>query len=400
MIKTVKLLFFVFVILITTSVSYTRIYYVDANSPNDPGNGTFADPFRRIQHGIDAAAFSGDIVQIRPGIYSGQYNRDLNPGGKAVIIRGIDPNDPTTIGTVIIDPNFNGSGFKIISGETPDCIIEGLTIRNADSDWYQGGAIICDLASPTIRNCIIVNNKGRYGGGIGYFESDSLLLNCTIVNNHCDFSGGGIFCNDSNVTIRNCIIWQNTLDDPEHNHGPQIALEYQSIASVSYCNIEDGLQGTSAIGSTLHWLQGNIDDDPNFASFDTDAEPDTWDFRLQSQFGRWDNNTNQWITGPDTSQCIDAGDPNSNWTQELWPHGGKINIGAYGGTPQASMSNSQLGNIADLDHNDMVSTSDLTMLAGSWLTQQLLMPQDLDRNGWVNLADLAIFSKNWLWQQQ
>jgi len=399
MTKTAKLLFLVFVILITTSVTYTGIYYVDANSPNDPGNGTFADPFRRIQHGIDAAALSGDIVQIRPGLYSGQDNRDLNPGGKAVIIRGTDPNDPTTVGTVIIDPNFNGSGFKIFSDETSDCIIEGLTIRNADSDDY-GGAIICDFASPTIRNCIIVNNKGYDGGGIGYYQSDSLLLNCTIVNNHCDLNGGGVYAVLSNVTIRNCIIWQNSLDDPEYNNGPQIALESDSIASVSYCNIEDGLLGTSAIASTLNWLEGNIDNDPNFASFDTNTEPDTWDFRLQSQFGRWDNNTNQWITDADTSQCIDAGDPNSNWPQELWPHGGKINIGAYGGTPQASMSASQLGNIADLDHNDTVSTSDLTILAESWLTQRLLLPQDLDRNGWVNLADLALFSKNWLWQQQ
>ncbi|RKY05866.1 MAG: hypothetical protein DRP66_09960 [Planctomycetota bacterium] len=399
MMKTAKLLFFVFVILITTSVTYTGIHYVDANSPNDPGNGTVSDPFRRIQHGIDAAAPSGDIVQIRPGLYSGPGNRDLNPGGKAVIIRGIDPDDPTTVGTVIIDPNFNGSGFEIISGETSDCIIEGLTIRNADSG-YWGGAVICESASPTIRNCIIVNSKGRYGGGIGYYQSDALLLNCTIVNNHCDFSGGGIFIDNSNVTIRNCIIWQNRLDDPENSNGPQIALEYHSNASVSYCNTEDGLLGTSAIESTLSWLQGNIDNEPKFASFDTDAEPDTWDFRLQSQFGRWDNNTTQWITEADTSQCIDAGDPNSNWTEELWPHGGKINIGAYGGTPQASMSASQLGNIADLDHNDTVSTSDFAILAESWLTQRLLLPQDLDRNGWINLADLALFAKNWLWRQQ
>ena len=398
MIKTAKLLFFVFVILITTSVSYTRIYYVDASSPNDPGNGTVSDSFRRIQYGINAAALSGDIVQIRPGLYSGPDNRDLNPGGKAVIIRGIDPNDPTTIGTVIIDPNFNGSGFEIISDETSDCIIEGLTIRNASGYW--GSAFICEFANPTIRNCIVVNNKANYGGGIEYYQSDSLLLNCTIVNNHSFYSGGGVYAVLSNVTIRNCIIWHNTLDDPEANHGPQIALESDSIASVSYCDIENGTESISTIASTLNWLQGNIDNDPNFASFDTNTESYTWDFRLQSQFGRWDNNANQWLTDDVTSQCIDAGDPNSNWAQELWPHGGKINIGAYGGTPQASMSASLLGNIADLDHNDTVSTSDFAIFAKSWLAQRLLLPQDLNRNGWVNLADLALFSKNWLWQQQ
>ncbi len=39
-----------------------------------------------------------------------------------------------------------------------------------------------------------------------------------------------------------------------------------------------------------------------------------------------------------TSPCIDAGDPNSDWTGETWPHGGRINMGAYGGTREASMS--------------------------------------------------------------
>jgi hypothetical protein len=39
-----------------------------------------------------------------------------------------------------------------------------------------------------------------------------------------------------------------------------------------------------------------------------------------------------------TSPCIDAGDPNSDWTGEIWPHGERINMGTYGGTQQASMS--------------------------------------------------------------
>jgi hypothetical protein len=45
--------------------------YVDANSPDDPGTGSFEDPFRAIQNAIDAAAH-GDAVEIRPGVYAGQ----------------------------------------------------------------------------------------------------------------------------------------------------------------------------------------------------------------------------------------------------------------------------------------------------------------------------------------
>jgi hypothetical protein len=44
-----------------------------------------------------------------------------------------------------------------------------------------------------------------------------------------------------------------------------------------------------------------------------------------------------------TSRCIDAADPGADWTAEPWPHGKRLNMGAYGGTAQASMSLSVFG---------------------------------------------------------
>jgi len=39
------------------------------------------------------------------------------------------------------------------------------------------------------------------------------------------------------------------------------------------------------------------------------------------------------------SPCIDTGDPSdTDWQNELLPNGSRINMGAYGGTPEASMS--------------------------------------------------------------
>jgi hypothetical protein len=83
---------------------------------------------------------------------------------------------------------------------------------------------------------------------------------------------------------------------------------------------------------------------------------------LKSQFGRWSPSLQSWIYDSNTSPCIDAGDPNSDWTAELWPHGKRINIGAYGGTPEASMSDSNVGNIADLNNDDGVNFVDYALL--------------------------------------
>lgn len=54
----------------------------------------------------------------------------------------------------------------------------------------------------------------------------------------------------------------------------------------------------------------------------------------------------KWVYDDSNSLCIDAGDPNSDWSDELWPNGNRINMGAYGGTPQASLSLSTVGNDA------------------------------------------------------
>lgn len=62
------------------------------------------------------------------------------------------------------------------------------------------------------------------------------------------------------------------------------------------------------------------------------------DYHLKSQVGRWDQNSQSWIQDDVTSPCIDAGDPNSPIGHEPFPNGGIINMGAYGGTEEASMS--------------------------------------------------------------
>ena len=116
---------------------------------------------------------------------------------------------------------------------------------------------------------------------------------------------------------------------------------------------------------------------------------------MQSQAGHWDPNINAWITDIHTSPCVDTGDPNSDWSVELWPHGERINMGAYGGTPEASMSLSDAGNIADLIPDGCVGYTDMMLLTYKWLYEAVLLVEDLDRNGFVNFTDFAIFTENW-----
>ena len=74
-------------------------------------------------------------------------------------------------------------------------------------------------------------------------------------------------------------------------------------------------------------------------------------------------------------------------------------MGFYGETPQASMSTSTEGNIADIDYSGSVDGIDLNLLTGKWLYMQFLVPEDLNRDGIVNSKDYAVFADNWRWQE-
>jgi hypothetical protein len=180
-----------------------------------------------------------------------------------------------------------------------------------ESQRHDGGGMLNDEGSPTLINCLLISNTaGRNGGAMNNKGNiNPVIQNCTFSENLAGSDGDGIFNQDSNVLLTNCILWANGSDQIYGN------------ANVSYSNVQGGFEG-----------EGNIDADPLF------ADTDNGDYHLKSEMGRWDSNSGSWIKDDITSPCIDAGDPNSDWSGETWPHGGRINIGAYGGTRQASMS--------------------------------------------------------------
>jgi hypothetical protein len=72
-----------------------------------------------------------------------------------------------------------------------------------------------------------------------------------------------------------------------------------------------------------------------------------------------------------TSPCIDAGDPNGSLGDELFPHGGIVNLGAYGGTVEASKSYfgqpvSDVHRAGDINGDGRVDLVDLRVVLSQW----------------------------------
>jgi parallel beta-helix repeat protein len=68
------------------------------------------------------------------------------------------------------------------------------------------------------------------------------------------------------------------------------------------------------------------------------ADPCNDDYHLLSERGRYWPEHDVWVLDGISSPCIDGGDPNSDYSSEPVPNGDRINMGAYGGAPYASMS--------------------------------------------------------------
>jgi len=209
---------------------------------------------------------------------------------------------------------------------------------------YSGGAIENQVSDPMLSKCNFSGNMTKYGAGVYNANSNPTIINCSFSGNQAEVSGGGIYnfrnndtaiinstfvgnfaidgdtlaCNSkepdnpSNVVISNCIF---------RNSGNEIWNNDNSIITVNYSNIRGGWPG-----------QGNIDVEPLFVN------ADEGDYHLKSQAGRWDPNSQSWFRDDVMSPCIDTGDPNTPVGDEPEPNGGFINMGAFGGTQQASIS--------------------------------------------------------------
>lgn len=342
-----------------------------------------------IQDAIDDAA-AGDEIVISPGVY--QYLENVDFKGKALTVRSTNPDDPAIVAATVIKASDGGPAVTFAGGEDASCVLAGLTVAG------QRTGIYCLGASPTIIHCTIT---GAGSAGIKLWESSNpTIANCTIAANggagiEMWAEKGGRFVKYNYATITNCTIVANrqhgifggmpTISNSVIYYNGRDCNNVQidsDVATVTYSNVQGGWPG-----------EGNIDTDPLF------ADPNNGDYHVKSQAGRWDPLSGSWVNDGVISPCVDTGDPSSDWAGELWPHGKRINMGAFGGTPQASMSLSEVGSIADLDNDGAVNLQDLCYLAEGWQAEQTFLAEDLDRNSRIDLRDVAVLAEHWLWQE-
>ena len=156
---------------------------------------------------------------------------------------------------------------------------------------YNRDIGIMSLSGEALLENILAHHNGT---GVFFSGKNAVLKNSTIINN-----GTGVFFSGyRKAPAINCIIWNNSTNIFDRS------TDLYGTAEISYSNIQGGWQG-----------YGNIDMDPLFVGADSN------DYHLQA-----------------LSPCIDGGNPNSSYNLEPDYNGNIINMGAYGNTPEATIS--------------------------------------------------------------
>ena len=185
------------------------VIHVDAANCPGPGDGSVRDPYCSIQTAIDNAVDTDEIV-VAPGTYF----EAINFMGKAVWLHSSD--GP---GVTVIDSQQMGSVVTCDSGEGPDTVLEGFAITGGTGTdpgdgFSRGGGIMNLGTSPTVTNCMFLENSADFGSAMFNFDSSSpSVTDCTFSANTAGFFGGGVYNNlNSNPTVTNCTFSGNTAN--------------------------------------------------------------------------------------------------------------------------------------------------------------------------------------------
>jgi hypothetical protein len=156
----------------------------------------------------------------------------------------------------------------------------------------------------------IIKNNSTYASSACMLAGR--LINNTLVGNEGEV-GSNVYVG-SDPEMGYYLVYSNIIS---HAVGGE-AIYRESVYEqdrIAFNNIWGSAGGGDTLWASDRNSDGNISQDPMFVDLST------VDFRLQMD-----------------SPCIDASDPNSDWTAEPAPHGQRINMGAFGGTQQASKS--------------------------------------------------------------
>ena len=263
-----------------------------------------------------------------------------------------DKSDGTFISCVFQNNSANEGGGLSFNSTGQGVVHNGIFEGNVAKE--EGGGILLGRKF-ILEGCLLIRNSAASGGGVmGGGNADSQIQNSVFLGNTAD-DGGGLYTGGTFQTVQ-CIFAHNLAT----KNGGGVYIYYipgiSSDPRISYCtflgNLKDGLyvKKYCHVNNCILWANQGIlspiqagtqsEIDVNYSSVEN------W----KNQFpgvgtGSW----NPMFVDPDNpdllsqdfhlsrdSGCIDMGNPDDPFEEEPQPNGGRVNLGRYGGTSEAT----------------------------------------------------------------
>ena len=321
-------------------VLFTRIFYVDI------GTAARFESVGRVV--IDSCAFTANGCEFSVG-----YNNTMCTSAGAAIYA---KNAPLTV----LRTRFAGNRSQALTG----------------GSYGAGGVfrLVGDCGATAFTNCLFVGNETIHAFASYYYSSPATgmlvfapskgtldLVNCTFAHGVAEVSEGaaGVSVRSGTANIRNCIFYGNT-NGVTNTAGFDVDVASGATANIACSLFEDRAPRriSCAEGGTTN-CTGLVYGKPFFV---TDMETGSclvksgnmmkldptrqgefcaFNCHLRGGSGYVDEATGEkvktWAKAKWRSPAVDAGDPSQKCVEPT-PNGRRVNMGAYGNTPWATMS--------------------------------------------------------------
>jgi hypothetical protein len=291
--------------------------------------------------GLFVDGTASTVGLVKGNLVEGNFSSQEYDHSAGIAFRGKNATGTVTRNIVKNNRAFYGAGIFVDGDVGPNFTRVSFNTVTHNKGFFGTGEFVDGGATAIVENEIIAWNEAINDQFGGAFAVDSgplthaTLINCTVAYNASFYdeysAGNGLILSEDeggdkvSVEVKNCIFWHNAMVPG----GKEINAPGAGILKIDFSNIEQSLTATAH----LQLGTGVLSADPLF------ADPQNEDFHLKSKSGHWNpaaNGQGAWILDGVDSPCLDAGDPNSIFQKEPVPNGGRINLGAWGNTAEAS----------------------------------------------------------------
>jgi len=277
-----------FVLVIDCATFAGPIIYVDVDATGKDNGASWSDAYSCLQDALSIAS-NGDKIRVAQGIYKPDQGAGVEAGDRettfqlvsGVIIEGgyagpaeqdsnvrdIDLYETFLSGDIGATDYEMDNSYHVVMGAN-DTVIDGFTITGGfasdkgDPDLAGNGGGMFNLnVSPTVRNCVFVENSAlNNGGGMANWQSSPTITNCMFIANDASH-GAGMMNWSSSPILNNCVFQDNfarvrggaleskTNSSPKVTHsdfinnqakdGGAIWVNYNCFPKFEHCEFKD-----------------------------------------------------------------------------------------------------------------------------------------------------------------